>query len=41
MLLINGTDDSLVKFSSADAAGQGNFGAVELAAYWGECNGES
>jgi polyhydroxybutyrate depolymerase len=39
MLLINGTDDGLVKFSPQAAAAQGNFGAVELAAFWGERNG--
>jgi polyhydroxybutyrate depolymerase len=39
VLLINGTDDGLVKFSAQAAAAQGNFGAVELAAFWGERNG--
>jgi polyhydroxybutyrate depolymerase len=39
VLLINGTDDGLVKFSAKDALDQGNFGAVELAAFWGERNG--
>jgi polyhydroxybutyrate depolymerase len=39
VLLINGTDDGLVKFSAKDAAGQGSFGAVELAAFWGQRNG--
>jgi polyhydroxybutyrate depolymerase len=39
VLLINATDDGLVKFSSAAAAAQGNFGAVELAAFWGDRNG--
>jgi polyhydroxybutyrate depolymerase len=39
VLMINGTNDSLVKFSAQDAATQGNFGAVELAAFWGERNG--
>ncbi len=39
VLLINGTNDGLVKFSAKDAAGQGNFGAVELAAFWGQRNG--
>jgi polyhydroxybutyrate depolymerase len=39
VLLINGTDDGLVKFAAPAAASQGNFGAVELAAFWGERNG--
>jgi polyhydroxybutyrate depolymerase len=39
VLLINGTDDSLVRFSGQAAANQGNYGAVELAAFWGERNG--
>jgi polyhydroxybutyrate depolymerase len=39
VLLINGTNDGLVKFSAPDAAKQGNFGAVELAAFWGQRNG--
>jgi polyhydroxybutyrate depolymerase len=39
VLLINGTNDSLVKFTAKDAASQGNFGAEELAGFWGERNG--
>jgi polyhydroxybutyrate depolymerase len=39
VLLINGTDDGLVKFPAQAAAIQGYFGTVELAAFWGERNG--
>jgi polyhydroxybutyrate depolymerase len=39
VLLINGTNDGLVKFAAPAAATQGNFGAVELAAFWGQRNG--
>jgi polyhydroxybutyrate depolymerase len=39
VLLINGTDDGLVKYAAQAAAAQGNFGAAELAAFWGERNG--
>jgi polyhydroxybutyrate depolymerase len=39
VLMINGTDDALVKFAAAAAAAQGNFGASELAAFWAARNG--
>jgi polyhydroxybutyrate depolymerase len=39
VLMINGTNDGLVKFAAPDAARQGSFGAVELAAFWGLHNG--
>jgi polyhydroxybutyrate depolymerase len=39
VLMINGSNDGLVKFSAPDATKQGNFGAVELSAFWAERNG--
>jgi polyhydroxybutyrate depolymerase len=39
MLMINGTDDTLVKFAATAAAAQGSFGANELAAFWATRNG--
>jgi polyhydroxybutyrate depolymerase len=39
VLLINGTADTLVKFDAVTAARQGNFGANEVAAFWGARNG--